>query len=176
MLDVLLSAEELAGFTLSNRPAETGQPLPAEVVLVADRFPARGDPLAEFAGTVDGARVEAAARPESLDVQLARSLPIAYREDDGVAERASALVGLVLRHPLRCALDRVRRRRGEPTLVAIAPAVRRLEREADARVHPLGGDVTRATARRIAKLAGRPLDAVAREPRRSGGFPVGGRR
>ena len=43
-LDALLSADELAGLVLSNRPA--GRPRGvAEVVFVADRFPARGDPL-----------------------------------------------------------------------------------------------------------------------------------
>jgi GT2 family glycosyltransferase len=175
LLDALLSAEELAGFTLSNRPAGTGRVLPARVVLVADRFPARGDPLAEFARTLDGARVEAAARPESLDAEVTRSLPIAYREDDGVAARASALLALALAHPMRSALDRGRRRPGEPTLAAIAPAVRRLRRESDARVHALGGDETRATARRIAQLAGRPLETVPRQPRR-GVFSVPGRR
>ena len=41
--------------------------LEARVVLVADRFPARGDPLGDFARTLAGARVEAAARPEAVD-------------------------------------------------------------------------------------------------------------
>ena len=49
LLDALLSAEELAGFALSNRPIRTATRTPAQVVLVADRFPARGDPLVEFA-------------------------------------------------------------------------------------------------------------------------------
>jgi GT2 family glycosyltransferase len=167
LLDALLGAEELAGFALSNRPARalsnrpagSARPPPARVVLVADRFPARGDPLVEFARTLDGARVEASARPESLEVGRARSLPVAYREDDGIAARAFALGALALRHPLRCAGDRLGRDPGEPPLAAIAPAVRRLKREPKARVHPLGGDDTRATARRIARLAGRPLEA-----------------
>jgi GT2 family glycosyltransferase len=176
LLDALLSAEELAGLTLSNRPAATEPPSPAHVVLVADRFPARGDPLVEFAGTLDGARVEAAARPESLAAGPARSLAVAYREDDGVAARALALVAVALRHPARCALDRARRRRGEPTLAAIAPAVRRLAREADARVHPLGGDDTRATAGRIAQLAGCAFDELPRQGRRGGALSGAGRR
>ena len=53
----MLTAEELAGFALSNRPAGVARP-PAQVVLVADRFPSRGDPLVEFAQSLDGARVE----------------------------------------------------------------------------------------------------------------------
>ena len=65
-LDALLGVEELAGFALSNRPRRDGAPAaPARVVLVADRFPARDDPLAEFALTLAGARVEAGARPEA---------------------------------------------------------------------------------------------------------------
>jgi hypothetical protein len=39
--------------------------------------------------------------------------------------------------------------------------VLRLRRDRQARVHALGGDEARATARRLARLAGRPLD----EPR-----------
>jgi GT2 family glycosyltransferase len=160
-LDALLSADELAGLALSNRP--TGRPRPAaDVVVVADRFPARGDPLVEFAHALDGARVEAAARPESPDVEVAGSLRIDYREDDGIAARAAALVALVVRHPLRSAGDVLSRRPGEPRLSALAPAVRRLERDRHARVHPLGGSETRATARRIARLAGRPLDEAPR--------------
>src|SRR5262249_53780094 len=49
-LDALLSVEELTGFALSNRTRDrdTGAG-DHEVVLVAERFPARGDPLVELA-------------------------------------------------------------------------------------------------------------------------------
>ena len=160
-LDALLSADELAGLVLSNRPARRPRTV-ADVVVVADRFPARGDPLVEFARALDGARVEAAARPERPDPELAGALGIDYREDDGIAARAAALVALFVRHPLRCAGDVLSRRPGEPPLSALAPAVRRLARDGQARVHPLGGSETRVTARRIARLAGRPLDEVPR--------------
>jgi GT2 family glycosyltransferase len=175
LLDALLSAEELAGFALSNRPTSTVTRPPAQVVLVADRFPARGDPFVEFAQSLGGARVEAAARPDSLDAGVMREVTVAYREDDGFAARVVALGRLMLTHPLRCALDRVRRGPGEPKLWAIAPAVRRLERERDARVLALGGAETRATARRIANLAGRPLDAGPRQSRRVGPLHPGRR-
>ncbi len=160
-LDALLSADELAGLVLSNRPARRPRTV-ADVVVVADRFPARGDPLVEFARALDGARVEASARPERPDPELAGALGIDYREDDGIAARAAALVALFVRHPLRCAGDVLSRRPGEPPLSALAPAVRRLARDGQARVHPLGGSETRVTARRIARLAGRPLDEVPR--------------
>ena len=160
-IDALLSADELAGLTLSNRPARRPRSA-ADVVVVADRFPARGDPLVEFARALDGARVEAAARPEWPDPEVVRALDVEYREDDGIAARLVALVALFVRHPLRLVADVVSRRRGEPPLSALAPAVRRLRRDPRARVHALGGSETRVTARRIARLAGRPLDEAPR--------------
>jgi Glycosyl transferase family group 2 len=160
-LDALLSADELAGFALSNRPSGRRRTA-ADVVVVADRFPVRGDPLVEFARALDGARVEAAARPESPDPEVVRALQIDYREDDGIAARAVALAAVFLRHPVRCAVDAISRGPGDPPLSALAPAVRRLARDGHARVHPLGGSDTRTTARRIARLAGRPLDEAPR--------------
>jgi GT2 family glycosyltransferase len=157
-LDALLGVEELAGLALSNRPRRNHRE-PARVVLVAGRFPARGDPLTDFARTLAGARVEAAGRPDSVALDDARALIIDYREDDGLATRAGALIRVFTRHPVRCALDLARRRPGEPRLAAIAPAVRRLGSDADARVYPLGGDEARAVAARIAALAGRPLES-----------------
>ncbi|MGH2893333.1 MAG: glycosyltransferase family 2 protein [Solirubrobacteraceae bacterium] len=156
-LDALLGVEELAGFALSNRARrEAGEP--ARVVLVAERFPARDDPLADFALTLAGARVEAAARPEALGRRAAQGLTIDYREDDGASARVLALTRLLARHPLRCARDLIGRRSRAPTLAALAPAVVRLVRDGDARVHPLGGDDARAVAARLARLAGRRLE------------------
>jgi GT2 family glycosyltransferase len=160
-LDALLSAEELAGLALSNRPAGRRHTA-ADVVMVADRFPARGDPLVEFVRALERVRVEAAARPDSPDGNLPSQLQVDYREDDGIAARAGALLALVAAHPLRAAADVLSRGRGDPSLSALAPAVLRLQRDRRARVHALGGEDVRATARRLARLAGRPLD----EPRR----------
>ena len=164
VLDAVLGVEELAGFALSNRPARRrsaspGRTVPgaARVVLVAERFPTRGDPLAEFARSLAGARVEAAARPEALDQTVARELAIDYREDDGAAARVLAAVRLVARHPLRSVRDAWSRDAGEPGLTALAPAVRRLARDRQARVHSVGGGDATGVARRLAALAGRPL-------------------
>ncbi len=156
-LDAVLGLEELAGFALSNRPRREGR-APARVVLVADRFPAPDDPLADFALTLAGARVEAAARPEALGRRAAQGLTIDYREDDGAGARLLALARLLVCHPLRCGRDLVGRRAGAPTLAALAPAVVRLARDGDARVHPLGGEEARAVAVRLARLAGRRLE------------------
>jgi len=152
-LDAVLGFEELAGFALSNRPAGLRKSS-ATVVLVAERFPARDDPLVEFARTLGGARVEAAARPEFADLEVMRELQIDYREDDGAAARVMALLLLAARHPVRCLLDVARRAPGDPSLTAIAPAILRLERGPATRVHALGSSRTAATAQRIAGLAG----------------------
>ncbi|MGI8864468.1 MAG: glycosyltransferase family 2 protein [Solirubrobacteraceae bacterium] len=164
-LDVLLGAEELGGFALSNRPAGRSAAIgSARVVLVADRFPSRGDPLAEFAHTLEGAQIEAAARPDTVELGLARSMNIAYREDDGAGVRAASMVRLAIRHPLRCLLD-VRRRAGrahgdppEVRLAVLAPAARRISRHPAARLHVLGGEPAREIAMRLAALTGRQLD------------------
>jgi len=158
-LDAMLGVEELAGFALSNRPRRPDGPPPAaaQIVLVADRFPARGDPLVDYARTVAGARVEAVARPESFDPRAGRELTIDYREDDGLAVRIRAVAAVVSRHPLRSGHDLLVRSPAEPTLAALAPAVRRLTRERHASVHALGGGDAPAAARRLAALSGRPL-------------------
>ena len=157
-IDALLSVEELAGFALSNRPAAARERSGAGVVLVADRFPAHGDPLIDLARTLAAdARVEASGRPERVEPAVVRALQIDYREDDGAAARARALVGLVARHPLRAGLDLVRRRAGEPKLSALAPAVGRLAADPGARVLALG-EGAQATAERLARLAGRRLE------------------
>jgi hypothetical protein len=153
----VLGIEELAGFLLSNRPGHEGR-RQARVVLVAERFPSRGDPLSDFARTVSEARVEACARPESFDQAAARTLAVDYREDDGAAARALGLIRLLIRHPLRGTADYLHRRPGDPGLAALAPAVVRLGADPAARVHPLGSDpAARRTAQRLAALAGRPF-------------------
>jgi hypothetical protein len=157
-VDTLLAAEELRGLALSNRPARDSGREPALVVLVADRFPCRGDPLVEFAQTLNQARVEAVSRPDAVSVDVVRELEIDYREDDGAAARAIAWIKLVARHPLRCAADVSSRRPGEPTLNALAPAAVRLDREPAARLHALGGEPVQATAERLAALTGRALE------------------
>jgi hypothetical protein len=160
-IDGLLAAEELVGLTLSNRPARsaaTGTSTPVRVVLIAERFPARADPLVDFARTLGQARVEAAARPQSVHLQAARSLVVDYREDEGAASRLAALVALVLRHPFRCLRDLAGRSPGDPSLAALAPAARRLQADGEARLHALGPGRSQRTAARLASLSGRPLE------------------
>jgi GT2 family glycosyltransferase len=158
VLDGLLSLEELVGFTLSNRPARSGRPDAVAVVLIADRFPARDDPLVALAESLGRARVEAVARPPVLDLMAFRRLVIDYLEDDGRLERLADTAWLVLRHPWRAVLDAVRRSADEPPLRILAPAVRRLKADRRARLHTLGGGQSRAIAERLARLTSRPLE------------------
>jgi hypothetical protein len=155
-IDALLGVDELAGFALSNRPTREGD-RPAKVVLVADRFPVPNDPLVEFARTLSGARVEAAARPDPVDAQAGRSVSVDYREDDGAGARLLALARLLIRHPLRSLRDALRADGDGPSLFALAPAVLRLGDDRGAPVHALGGHHADSTAHRLARLAGRPL-------------------
>lgn len=157
-LDAVLAVEELAGFVLSNRPAAGGANDGAEVVLVADEFPRRGDPLVELAATLGGARIEAAARPQVPDVRAARELTVHYLEDEGVATRVAAALAIALAHPLRVAQDLIGRSPGDASTWTLAPAVRRLERDPGARVRALGGRNAQDTASRLARLAARPVE------------------
>jgi hypothetical protein len=158
VLDALLGLDELAGFALSNRPVQRRSQRAIQVVLLADRFPARGDPLVDFARTLEGARVEASARPQTPWLDVARELDVTYREDDGLAARVSALAWLLARHPVRSARDLRRRGPGAIPLRDLAPAAQRLERSRGARVHALGGEDVQETARRLAALIGRGLE------------------
>lgn len=156
-MDALLALEELAGFLLSNRPAQpepqTARSVGAPVVFVADHFPSPGDPLIELPSSL-GARVEAAGRPQRIPSE-AHAMCIYYREDDGLAERLAAASRLLVAHPVRCMRDQLGRDAGEASLGALAPAVGRLQREPDARVQALGGGGAAAVARRLQALAGR---------------------
>jgi GT2 family glycosyltransferase len=162
-LDLLLGLEELWGLALSNRPPRRAALRPharpaVEVVLFAERFPLRGDPLVELAATLGRVRVEALARPLDPAPPGPRPIPVAYLEDDGAAARWAAAIVVVATHPLRAALDLLSRPSGAPPLRALAPAVRRLERDAGARLQAAGAGHDRATATRLARLAGRSLE------------------
>ncbi len=171
-LDATLGIEELVGLKLSNRPARSGSSPtaarrrarsravrlrePVRTVLVADRFPGCVSPLAPSVLGLEGVRVEAVARPESMVAAQTRGLCVSYREDDAAAARALGLAALVACHPGRCAVDLVRRRQA-PTLAALAPAALRLERDRGACVSALCRETDEATARRLAALIWRRL-------------------
>lgn len=154
MIDGVLALEELVGFQLSNRPHRRRADPGVDVVLVADRFPAQDDPLVELALSVGRARVEAIARPVRIAPAAARALRIDYREDDGGAARAFALLRLALRHPARTVAAA---RAGTPAVGALATAAIRLAHNPGARVQALGGGEAERAATALARLSGRPL-------------------
>jgi GT2 family glycosyltransferase len=168
-LDALLALDELAGFVLSNRPAHEPPP-PADLVLVGDRFPTHSDALVERVRAFRGARIEAARRPDAIDRRAASEVLVDYREDDGIRDRVWALAWLVLRHPVRCSRSLVEKAEymaafstrppPAPGLLALAPAALRLARDRGARVRALDprDPADAAVARRLAALAGAPLD------------------
>ncbi len=156
-LDALLSLEELAGFALSNRPSVSGARPPVAVVLVADHFPAREDPMAELADRLGRVRVEARRRPREPDQAVAGRVAVDYLEDDGRLARRLAAGRLILRHPWRSLLDLMHRGADDLPLHVLAPAVARLGHDPGARLHALGPR-SRSTAERLSRLAGRALE------------------
>ena len=172
-IDALLAVEELVGFALSNRPAPGPEAHPEpSVVLLADRYPARDDPLVELAGALEAVRVEAVARPNAIEPGERTRVAIDYLEDDGAAARLGSALWLIARHPLRTALDLALRGHAgdQPPLRALAPAVRRLERDKAARALTMGDRGRRTVQGRIARLAGRPLGQA---PSRTRHAPAG---
>ena len=158
-LDALLGAEELAGLLLSNRPPGRVAQTTPQVVLVAERFPAIGDPLAEFARTPTGSRVEAASRPAAIDIETMHRLRIDYREDVGVLAGWIAVLRLAARHPVRCSRDLLHRQKHEPRLRVLSAAALRIDRERDAELRAVGGEEAQSVARRLSGLTGRQLQA-----------------
>ena len=167
-LDAVLALDELVGFALSNRPPRPPATRIAGVVLVAESFPAPGDPRVDRARAFPGARVEAARRPAVVDRRAARELRVEYREDDGIGARVWALAQLVIGHPVRSARSLAEKRAymsrfsarlpREPSLAALAPAALRIAREPGSRVRALDPREAEVTARSLAALAGAVLE------------------
>ena len=157
-LDAMLGLEELAGFTLSNRPRREarapgprgpgGRPLPRP------RRPAgrlRADPGGRARGGCGASRGAGPAGRPGPDHRLPRGRR---------RRRAAAGAGAAAHRATPCAARAISSAAapGRPRLAALAPAVARLVRDGDARVHPLGGEEARAVAARLARLAGRRLE------------------
>jgi Glycosyl transferase family group 2 len=143
VMDGILGVEELLGFVQPNRPG-AAVTASAALVLLAGRFPGRGvsaDP---------GVRVEAVARPDRVE-PAPSGVTVTYREDDGLAERAAALLrlGLVAPRPTFAALAHDPR-----AALELAPAAVRLRADPGSSV--AAADPAMAQdVRRLARLAGR---------------------
>ncbi len=155
VLDGVFVVAGWGAFWLSNTPpvrrsAGSGQ----SIGLVAGTFPSLedGDAVRRANAAAD-ARIEASARPVRVDRGAARSLPIAWGEDDGTFRRLAAVGWLVRARPaalLRYVVNR--RRHCDPPLLEIAARARRLAEAREIRaLHPDGARDARAIARLIAR-------------------------
>lgn len=158
-LDGIFVTSEWFAFRLSNTPPVFRRNAGAAPVgLVAERFPAAGDPAVSGALELQPACIEAAWRPIRVDRDASRGLPIAWGEDDGDLRRLRAALGLALRHPVRVASYVLARRRdGAPPLLAIAAPARRLAEAGVRRLRAADAEAAMRTAA-IARLAGVPVD------------------
>jgi Glycosyl transferase family group 2 len=137
LIDGLLLPVRRIGARLPNRAVEP-EPRPAAVVVCAGRFPADPEQLAAArrAAAAGGLRVEAQGRPLArVPSAELRGLEVAFAEDDADVRRWRAGVEVLARHPVRAARWVVRRRGRR--LLAVAPAVRRVERTGASRLAAL---------------------------------------
>ena len=135
-LDAVYVSSEWAASRLSNVPAVERVPAEGSRVAVAAAFPALDD-----AETVERVRasgavaVEAASRPIRVDRAAARSLSVAWAEDDGTLRRLEAVLWLAGRRPLRV-LRYALGGRGRPRVRDLAARARRLARLRPAELYP----------------------------------------
>jgi colanic acid/amylovoran biosynthesis glycosyltransferase len=110
-----------------------------------DAFPAPSESfvageLRELRGLGWGPRIVSTARPRRIDRAATREFGTRYAEDDPPSRKALCLTWLLLRHPLRCARDRVAQRRWSRAeavtpLSTLAPVAWRLRRDGLHHVH-----------------------------------------
>jgi glycosyltransferase involved in cell wall biosynthesis len=111
-------------------------------------------------------RIVATVRAVHHNPDDADGLDVAYREDDAYGRKLVDLIRLCLRHPVGCLRDLVERRRWaneEPVgrLAALAPTVRRLERERVRHLHVHFAVGAALDTMRIARLIGVPYSVTA---------------
>jgi hypothetical protein len=155
-LDGVYVVSESAAYLLSNTPpGVNGGPARARIGVVTTAFPDAEDHAASAAVTALGSdvHVEAAARPTRVDRDLARSIDVAWAEDDGTLRRVSAVLWLAARHPW-LALRRALRNRDGPSLLSVAARARRLERAGVSELRAVGGEQAQRDAADIARLIG----------------------
>ena len=155
-LDALLAGEELAGFALSNRPVGHARPTRRQACARGRALPGRGDPLVDFARTLEDARVEATARPEASSPRRRATCGSTTARTTAPSRGPRAARAVRPAPAPRWTRPRAPNA-GAPTLSALAPAVRRSPHD-PGRAGPAPRDGAQATARRLAPLAGRRLE------------------
>jgi hypothetical protein len=157
-LDAIYVVSNRSANLLSNTPpgprrARQGGPVAA----IAGAFPALDDPetVRRVRSLGERVPVEARRRPVRVDREAARTLSIAWAEDDGTLRRLAAMLWLAARRPLRVVRYVIARRRdgGRPRLGEIAARARRLAELRVGEVHAVDPALT-AEAEALARLIG----------------------
>jgi GT2 family glycosyltransferase len=143
-LDAVYVTSEWAARRLSNVPAPVRVPAAGSSAGVAGVFPALDDPDGTArVRALDVAAVEAVTRPLRVDRVAARSLDVAWADDDGTLRRLGAILWLATHRPLRVLRYVLRGRGDRRPLAEIAPRARRLAALRAARLHPVTAGDTR---------------------------------
>ncbi len=152
-LDAVFVTGEWYAFRLSNTPpVRRATPGAGTVGLVAGAFPALDDPapVAHARAAQDGV-IDAAARPVRVDREAARTLPIAWAEDDGTWRRLAAIAWLARARPAAvAAYVRGRRPLGLAPLMEVAARARRLA--GAQRIEAIGDERAAAAVRRLLEV------------------------
>jgi glycosyltransferase involved in cell wall biosynthesis/GT2 family glycosyltransferase len=166
-LDGLWVAAESGGYLLPNAAR---RPARAELAVLVDTFPAMTETFvaAEVGALRRAGRevaVEALARPERPLRGAAREVPVSWWEDDGIAQKLTALAWLAGRHPLRVVADLAARRRWHREeevwpLRALAPCARRLARGGATHLHAHFASQAALSAVRLGRLLGLPYSVT----------------
>jgi hypothetical protein len=151
-LDGAFVSGEWFAYRLSNTPPVFREARRGEAVgLVAVRFPALEDPAVAQARAAHPAAVEAAWRPVRVDREAARTLPIAWAEDDGTLRRWGAVARLAARRPAAVARYATGRN-GGPPLRDVAGRALRMAEAGVREVRAAGPDAERDAAAIVALL------------------------
>lgn len=141
------------------------------VAVLVDTFPALSETfvaaeLAALAALGHRVRVEARERAGSPNAEAVSRFPSAYAFEDATAARLRSMGRLAVRHPLRCALDllaRRRWRREEPVLPlrTLAPVAARLRAHGTEHLHVHFATGSAVDALRLSRVLGLSCSIIA---------------
>ncbi|HEV2821173.1 MAG TPA: glycosyltransferase [Solirubrobacteraceae bacterium] len=141
------------------------------VAVLVDTFPALSETfvvaeLAALAGLGHRVRVEARERAGSPNAEAVGRFPSAYAFEDAMVARLRSMGALAVRHPLRCALDLVERRRWRREervlpLRTLAPVAARLRAHGAQHLHVHFATGSAVDALRLSRVLGLSCSIIA---------------
>lgn len=172
-LDGITIAGEMVGYLYGNGapPADAGKRRPARLTVLVDRFPVLSQTFVvnevramERLGR--RARVVARSRPQRPAIGGSWGIEADWQEDAGILREMLDLGWLVSRHPLRCAVDLVARRRWRreeavAPLRVLAPLARSVAEDGVEHLHVHFARRAALDALRIKRLLGVPYSLTA---------------